>query len=359
MAFFSQQIEFCNPFPIVFLCGVSINRGKPQADKRHVLKEYLKTQGCCPIILEDYLRLGVGKGTKPGYADIDIKNLNDAELAVALVADLVIILHESHSTAAEWSLFASNEHIRDRVCVLYPDSRIVEDNHFTGYLKHALEDLTRDVEVFSPVVKRQYKFDRQYNIFTFYPNNEIDLDTKNKLKGFICDNNSIQCYNLVKSRYRAGTKSGYASYWLDKDGHRILFACEAQYLKCEFISLFSVDEFRSSLKVTNDFNEFRDRCTRYLVETLKNTIQRIETIDIADYKLEFIIQGINPRLSLKHIVSVMLYVFHTLEWIKLDGKSHVALTKQKNERAGFSYYFGRYKCLVTQEIQDSSWRTNK
>lgn len=66
-----------------------------------------------------------------------LKNLNDIETLSAAFANGIIIIHDSISTGAELAAFASNEMLKDKMCVLEPDSTGIEERKISAFLELA------------------------------------------------------------------------------------------------------------------------------------------------------------------------------------------------------------------------------
>lgn len=112
---------------IVFLCGTKYRKGE-RTDKRNVLKRYINDTypTMNVVILEENFVFGNRSGYL-SYDDIFMKNLNDIEEMTAAFADGIIVIHDSISTGAELAVFASNEYLENKLCVLEPDSTGIEE----------------------------------------------------------------------------------------------------------------------------------------------------------------------------------------------------------------------------------------
>lgn len=353
MRYYFNQIEhFKNPVPLFFLCGVKYNKRNPYDDKRVVLKKYLAMNKCYSIILEEnFIPVPYKKGKiRLTYSEIGLNNLHDVETLACMVVDGVFVIHESHSTAAEIALFASNECLTDKIFVLVPDEENAQTKHYSGFLSFAYESLLPKYIIFNPVVEKNIINEENIEIKTYFNQNKIGKHLGEKIDEFVSkadDNKEIQ---IVKSKFNKKSRK-LNSYYIEND--KIYFFINIQVLRYYIIALFNILEFRNNFKKCNGFKESVCLCESWFKQIMMNTAQRNEKNDIFQYRSIFKISNvINSRLDLRKAISIILYMFHATGWINIDLSSDckkVSICKKTDSSSGFKVVYEKYYNIILKE----------
>ena len=138
MKVFNDRVSFTDPFRVVFLCGSKFNRYN-DTDKRIIIENYILSHysNISVIILEENFIFKESNLTYLSYDEICMKNLLQIELLVSLYASKIILIHESHSTAAEIGAFSSKKELLPRIAIIAPDKYSVEEDKLGGFLERS------------------------------------------------------------------------------------------------------------------------------------------------------------------------------------------------------------------------------
>ncbi|EGT3613442.1 hypothetical protein E5N06_08815 [Clostridium perfringens] len=347
--YFNQIKEFRNPITLFFLCGVKYNNRQPELDKRVVLKKYLMEKNCHSIILEENF-VPRRNGGKLSYSDIYLNNLNDVETLACMIVDGVFIIHESHSTAAEIALFASNEVIRDRIFILVPDEENSQTRHYSGFLSLAYKNLLPNCIEFIPAIEKYMINNEKIEIRTYFNENKIRNNLERKINCAIENTKKINEIKLCKSDYGKEYLK-VSSYYIK--GKNIYFFINCKDLRYYIIALFSIKEFRNEVKKNNEFIEVVILCEKWFREIILNTAQRNEKFDISNKNIIMRLTDIKSNnIDLRKTISFIFYIFHALNWIEIyleDGKRKVRLCKKTTNNTGFKYIYDKYSNIILKE----------
>jgi hypothetical protein len=349
--YFRQISKYRNPVPLYFLCGVKYNNKKPDDDKRVVLKKYLDSKGCCSMILEQHFVLNKNN-QRLGYEFIELKNLNDVETLACMAVDGIFIIHESHSTAAEIALFASNESVAKKTYILVPDEDNAETNHFSGFLWLGYKDLIPSYITFHPVTEKYIVNESKIEIKTFFKDNQIGENLGKEINKFINNSYDWRTLDISKSDYHTSYNKS-VSYYIDSNKKIHIFV-DVELLKYYMIAIFSISQFRDEIRNTSNYFQGLEVCETWFKTILLNTIQRDETINILDLKCKFnIANSINGRLDFRKAISFILFIFHAVGWIEIDPADNkgIAISKKTKTSKGFKFIYEKYADIICEEHQ--------
>lgn len=349
--YFKQIDKYINPVPLFFLCGVKYNEKKPDDDKRVVLKKYLEDKGCFSIILEENFVPSPQKyKTKLSYKDIGLNNLNDVEALACMAVDGIFIIHESHSTAAEIALFASNEIVTKKTFVLVPDEENAQMQHFSGFLYFGYKELLPKVILFNPVTEKFIINEDKIEIKTYFCDNKIGENLGNKISKCIEQASEVRQLKIIKFDFnKDGNKIN--SYYIDSK-KKIRVFLNVELLRYYIIAIFSINEFRQELSETKNFLDGVILCEKWFKEILLNTLQRNESENILQYSAIFKISNIvNTRLDLRKAISFILYMFHAVGWIKIDlnDSEGITICRKTSFSTGFKAIYEVYENVIFKE----------
>ncbi|MCW6091722.1 hypothetical protein FC826_03000 [Clostridium botulinum] len=349
--YFKQIDKYENPIPLFFLCGVKYNEKNPDDDKRVVLKKYLESKGCFAIILEENFAPYASKNNKKlSYKDIGLNNLNDVEALACMAVDGVFIIHESHSTAAEIALFASNEVVTKKTFVLVPDQENSQMQHFSGFLSFGYKNLLPKCLIFNPVTEKYFINEDKIEIKTYFNDNKIGHNLGIGIDNFMKQAHEIKQLQIIKSEFnKDGSKVN--SYYIDSK-NKIRVSLNVELLRYYIIAVFSIREFRQKLYETTSFLEGVILCEKWFKEILLNTLQRNEHENILNYDCIFRISNIvNSRLDLRKAISFILYIFNAVGWIKINSASREGITicRKTSSLIGFKAIYEKYSCIIFNE----------
>lgn len=345
--YFKNISNFQNQDSIFFLCGVVFNANKPDEDKRVVLKKFLDKKGFSSIILEENFVIGQNSN-KLGYKFIKIKNLNDVETLAGMIVDGIFIIHESHSTASEIALFASNDNIAKKVFVLVPDEENAQENHFSGFLSLGYKDLIRKPFKFYPVTEKHVINENNIKTYTYFHNNQIEEYLGKEIEKCILSTKKPFNLNLMRVSYHTNTINNISYYIFHNLIH---ISIDIQLLKYYMMAIFNISEFRIELRNTNTFIEGLEVCEKWFKKVLLNTIQSYEKIMIKDLECKFVLSNlINKRIDLGKAISFILYSFHALDWIKIEPSDDrgITISIRSETSKGFKAIYTKYADIMCE-----------
>lgn len=192
---FVKKSKFEEPIRILFLCGSMYS--KTDSDKRNVLKDYLEENSTNKVILleKDFV-FSASNNDFLSYYNFGLKNLYNIEMLASLVANKIIILHESYSTAGEIGVFASNNLLRKKIITLIPNRYAIEEEKFSSFLKLAFWNykekiIDNNVIQYYPVVENIYVSDTHNKYYTYFYENKIPKTVGDLLTKQIGDNEIV------------------------------------------------------------------------------------------------------------------------------------------------------------------------
>lgn len=303
----------------IFLCGVKY-KNNPN-DKRYKLKEKLVSMDNKnkPIILEENFTFYSKSNKFLCYDDIFMKNLKDIENLTAIFSDKVIIIHESISTAAEFGMFAINEEIAQKICLLIPDEYAVEENKITSFLELAFFRTSNNIEIikFYPEVDVWKISESKMDFRTKFFNNEIIGNLEKRLDIFLKrDMKESINISFKKVKYKNHIKNDPAviSYFLDRDTIDINISVET--IRAHIISFFNLEDFKRQMRIAKTLSQHITYIEQLYKKILINTIEELEgkhlgkiSVTCKECELEF-----------RQIIAYTLYLLQAMQMIELSKK---------------------------------------
>ena len=330
----------------IFLCGVKYSRN--DEDKRNILKAHLESldEKNKVIILEENFTFGKSSGNYLSYDDIFMKNLKDVETLTAIFSDKVIIIHESISTAAEFGMFATNELIKGKLCLLIPDEYSVEENKITAFLKLAFLNEDNNIKriVFYPSVE-QWKVSQFKSDFrTKFQNNNIGTHLSKQLSDYLTeDKDESISVNFKKSRFRKYQFDKKTISYFKEDG-KLKVGISTEIIKSHIISFFNITDFKAELRKWKKLSEHITYVERLFKNTLLCTISEKEGEDFKN----IIVECKDSGLEFRKIISYVIYLLQAMKMINLFVDDH------DRRKIGINKDFGKiykpYNSLLKEKI---------
>ncbi|QEK13479.1 hypothetical protein FQB35_15085 [Crassaminicella thermophila] len=351
-----KQVEIEKQFILFFLCGTHFNRNNKR-DKRTVLKRYLESIDSRnrAIILEENF-IFREKSTKKylAYDEIFLKNLFDVELLASLLADKIFIIHESISTAAELGLFASNEEITKKICLLVPDKYNVEEKKLSKFIELAFLKRKPSIHTiyYYPIVKENKISLTKSDYHTYFYNDKIGKNLSNNIKRFI-DNDSNKTVDLhIKESKFNGHIKDYLTYHVNKKNKKINIYLPIEVIKSQIISLFNIKEFTRKLRSIDNIKDVVNEVQKLYEDILSNTIGELKGLIIDEYKLYYnVINESQPKLRLRQTIGYILYILQAMDMIELPSVGEKLTIK-----TSFKLLYQEYeKCIEKSKLKEFSF----
>lgn len=313
---------------IIFLCGTKYKK-KSVEDKRNILKKYIESKYNLKnvLILEEHFVFGKKKGYL-SYDDIFLRNLSDIETLSAAFANGVIIIHDSISTGAELALFASNELLKSKLCVLEPDSTGIEEKKISSFLELAFFGEKSEIEriIYYPEV---YSFKISNNHIekrSKFMNNKITPILGRKICNFIeqCEADIPVCFEEMIYK-KVNTDSGIISYTNSENNIQVYVS--GQVLLYQIIGLLSIDFIRTNLRKRRKLYQHIDYLHNQYKEILCNTVQKKVKFEIDE--ISIFIKELN--VNVRDVIAYSLYMVQALDLIeiKTENNLHKIIFKKK------------------------------
>ena len=327
-----NEIKIGKGKEIFFLCGTKYKQ-KSQYDKRNILKKYIKDKYFKKnvIILEEHFVFGKRKGYL-SYDDIFLKNLNDIETLSAAFANGIIIIHDSISTGAELAVFASNEMLKNKICVLEPDSTGVEERKISAFLELAFfgEDSTISRIVYYPEVYSYEISEKHIEKRTNFVNNSITPILGEKICNFIDGCKLDLDIRFERTRFgKVNHKVGTISY-SEKENELEVYV-SGQVVLYQVIGLLSINNIRKEIRIEKKFYEHVDFICNQYKEILQNTIQKkikTEVNHISVFVTEI-------DVDFRDVIAYSLYMLQALDLISIDKEKIQYKIVLKNNMSDF------------------------
>ncbi|MEA4822166.1 MAG: hypothetical protein VB122_08100 [Erysipelotrichales bacterium] len=333
-------------FNIIFLCGVKHNTSVN--DKRNVLKDYLINLDArnCALILEEHFIFGKSNKKKLSYDDIYMHNLNSVEMLTALFSDLVFIIHESNSTAAEFGMFATNELLRGKLCLLIPDEISVEENKISAFLKYAFFRKSNDIEriVFYPSTEVWRLSNNKSDFRTQFADNKIGYNLSENINNFINKQIVINpCIKIKQAPFnRYLNDIDTISYIYNKEKQYVNIRISPEMLKWQIISLFNIDSFKSEIRKNKKINEHVTFVKEFYENIMINTLEHKDGITID--KINVFIKGTN--ISTRNVIAYLLYLLQAMGkiyFIQEEDDPYIRKIRIEND---FKELYEKYSVFV-------------
>ncbi|PGE10201.1 hypothetical protein COM54_15525 [Bacillus toyonensis] len=322
---FKQKMTVTDPLRVFFLCGTKFIQKDPN-DKRKVLKKHIESkykENYKAIILEENFIFGKTNKNYLSYDKIFMKNLKDIELLTGLYSDKIFIIHESISTAAELGMFASDEKLLKKTCLITPDSFSMEEDKLSSFIRLAffhnksLEENIRNI-TFYPKVKENIVSNSKTDYYTYFPKNKIPKNLALKIDTFIKENDTKNLEIVFKkNRYnKKFTGANIISYYFTNTNLNVVISSEA--IRILLISIFSLKHFKAKIRKCSTIIKTVDTLETEFKLLITNSISEIEAIDFSSHKINISID-ISP-LNLRTVIGYFLYLLQALDMIKLPVK---------------------------------------
>lgn len=312
---------------IIFLCGTKY-RKKARYDKRNVLKTYIESKYALKkiLILEEHFVFGKRSGYL-SYDDIFMKNLNNIEILSAAFANAIIIIHDSISTGAELAAFASNESLKDKLCVLEPDSTGVEERKISAFLELAFfgeESKIRKI-VYYPEVYSYEISEKHIEKRTKFMNNSIGPILGKKICDFIeqCKRDLNICFEEMKYK-KVNNDLGVISY--TKTGNELQVYVSGQVVLYQVIGLLSINNIRAELRTMKRLHEHVDYLCKQYKTILHNTIQKNMKVVIEEIAIS--VKEIN--IKIRDVIAYSLYMMQAIDMISITTEKELKKIVLKN-----------------------------
>ncbi|WP_144475473.1 retron St85 family effector protein [Cytobacillus oceanisediminis] len=330
---FNKKTQITDPLRVFFLCGTKFSKDQPD-DKRNVLKSHLENKNFNykVIILEEHFIFGSTTKEYLSYDEIFMKNLKDIELLTGLFSDKIIILHESISTAAELGLFASNNSLLSKTCLLYPDTFSVEEDKVSSFIRLAFlnhrspEENVKKI-TFYPKVKENIISNVKTEYHTFFPRNIIPKNLSSNIDSFILEDYSETFQvSFKKQKFKPYKDENIISYSIQDTSVTL----SPKVFRILLTSLFSSKKFRHEIRSSSSIVETVNVIQKAFLNTIKNTIAHIEGIDLQKSKIEITIKDNNVKL--RETIGYFLYTLQAIGMLQLP-------VREKNEKVTISSNF--------------------
>lgn len=260
-----------NPICIHFLCGNKYSHNDV-CDKRNVLLDYINSIDYnYTLILEKVF-------TFRDYKKMNIKDLGEAELMASHYASSIIILHETNSTAAEISFFASHTDLYNKMLVINPHRSIIEVNNIGAFINHSFiipkKFVFKSYKGFGVKFNDELEHVRFYD--TFFINNEISDDLKYIIRGFI-----EQRHTSIDLLFRKKTNIIKTNYYIVRRKEKtIKIVIAYNFVFSMILAIISNKKLRSSFK---DFDDCIEKVCVLVKKILLNTISYYEKVDSSKF----------------------------------------------------------------------------
>lgn len=327
MLLFKKELNCINPLNIVFLCG---NKYSPEAgyDKRNILKKYLLDSNisCQPIILEENFIFAKNSKKYLAYEDIFLNNLSQVEKMASLYADKIFIIHETLSTAAEIGMFAGDESLRSKICILYPDDISIEEKKMSSFIKLAFfndndkrEDQPKKIKFYPDVEVYRHSLNRS-EYHTFFYENRIGDILGRQILSFVNKTNR-QIVKIQKARYhKPSSERNILSYVVDKENGKIKAYLYSDALKIQLLSLFTVDKYKSEFRKEKKIKDHVKYINELYENILLNSICDLEGIDTDCFRIKVDLLDV-CGCNLRQAIGSFLYMLQAIEFITLEQVS--------------------------------------
>lgn len=299
---------------IIFLCGTKYKK-ESVYDKRNVLKKYIEEHYPKKnvLILEEHFVFGKRDGYL-SYDDIFLKNLNDIETLSAAFANGIIIIHDSISTGAELAAFASNEMLKDKMCVLEPDSTGIEERKISAFLELAFFSTDSKIRriVYYPEVYSFEISEKHVEKRTNFVNNTITPILGDKICSFIDYCKLELDIRFEKMKFgKINNSVGVISY--SKNGNELQVHVSGQVILYQVMGLLSINDIRKQLRKKKRLYEHIDFVCGQYKNILHHTIQ--EKLKSETNTILVSVKEIN--VELRDVIAYSLYMLQALELISI------------------------------------------
>lgn len=327
--------EISHPIYIHFLCGNKYNP-KNDNDKREILKKYIDSiNNNYALILEKLFEI-------KDYKPLGFKDLEEVELMASHYARSIIILHETVSTAAEIALFGSKEELKNKILVVYAPSKKINTDSVGNFIKFAFFDEGKIINSEYNFYTKLHKYKKIAFYKTFFKDNEIKKDFKKILNDFWQKIPNVFNISLTKENrfyYKDNT------YSIDKKNNEINVKLNYEFILSMLISIFLNNDL---IKDKRNIETVVQKVCILYQDILKNTISKIEVIDLKDYKIH--IKTVDNK-DINLPIKFCIYILIKSGLINIKNDS-ISITND------FKKVCNEYKNLIVKKIEPKFFEVN-
>ncbi len=337
-------------FNIIFLCGVEYKENDKK-DKRKVLKDYLTKLDSKNnvIILEENFIFGKSNKKYLAYDEIFMTDLNSAETLTALFSDFVFIIHESNSTAAEIGIFATNEFLKGKICLLVPDRFSVEEEKISSFFSLAFFENRNDINIinFYPSTEVWRSSSNKSSFRTYFNDNKIGENLSENIKKVLNrDNNFSLSVKIIKSMYKKHFKDlNTISYYYNNTTKKFDVRISIDILKWQIISLFNIEDFKTEIRKEKTINAHVAFVEKYYKNILKNTLEEKENSPIDDFSV--LLKG--TTLSIRNVIAYLLYLLQAMKKIEIIQEHEDSSIRKIRIDNDFRNLYEQYSGFITSK----------
>lgn len=331
---------------IIFLCGVKFRNN--DNDKRIVLKKFLSKldNRNNVVILEENFIFGKSNKKFLAYDEIFMKDLNSVETLTALFSDLVLIIHESNSTAAELGMFATNDLLYGKLCLLVPDEYSIEENNISNFFKLAFFKGRNDIGkiIFYPSTEVWRSSTNKSNFRTYFSEDAIGENLSKNIKNFINTLNIPRpCIKIIKAPYNKHLNDiNTVSYIYNKYTKKIDIRLSTEIIKCHVISFFNLNEFRIEIRKNKELIHHITFIEQFYKTMLINTLEYKEGYNITSADIS--IKGTN--LKFRYVIAYFLYLLQAMKKIKFIQNDIDESLRRVQIETDFQKIYKQYKDFI-------------
>lgn len=333
MKVFNDRVLFTDPFRVVFLCGSKFNK-KSKRDKRIVLKDYIEKQypDASVIILEDNFFFRKTNADYLSYDEIYMKDLLKIELLISLYASKIIVIHESHSTAAEIGAFSSMKDLLPKIAIIVPDKYSAEEDKLGSFLNLSLfqqDDRKIDLYRYYPDLVKHCFSANKSDYYCYFHDDTIGDNLGHFFQRILNEavNKSFEI-KLQKSAFNKETKSiNVIDYYLTVDQQLNVFV-HPEVIKAQILSLMCLKDVQKELrhckKIIDHVGYIQKLYEQYLVQTIQEKEGDKRIVDIK-------VSIKSANCTLREAVGCLLFMLQAAQLIQMqtDDENRQAIKLRK------------------------------
>ena len=339
---------------IIFLCGVVYK--KKANDKRSVLKKFLKTisDKNYAIILEENFSFGNNQDYL-SYDDIFLKDLTDIENLTGIFADCVTIIHESQSTASELGMFATNDMLHGKICIMIPNVDSVEEDKISSFLRLAYfrKDSHIKCLTFYPEIVVQRTSMNKSDYHTYFVNNAIGMNLAKAILEVLRETsssitnvsiNKVQFHNLDLSHQNV------ISYFVDDTLHAHVYI-PARVVKIHIIAFFNSEDYKTEMRKAKELKDHVTYIENMYIDIIKNTLkERAEKF--TNIFIEHIrINNKGSIIEFRCVIAYTLYLLQAMGMINLISSGTDQRKRKVQINTSFEKIYTNYSgFLIKNEV---------
>lgn len=320
MKIFNNNFKGQFPLKIAFLCGSHYEKNDDK-DKRNVFQSFIEdnTKEWHSIILEKKFDFTTCNKEYLSYDHVFLKNLLQIEELASLYADVIIVIHDSISTASEIGAFATNPQLSKKIHVLIPDKFSIDEDKQSAYMKLAFwrneEAVLPEPIIYYPDIKTLYKSSKISMYYTLFHNNIIGENLKKSILERLDTVSDISYQKIRKRSFKVISKESNADYYIEND--KIHIEIGVAILKMQLLSLMFDTEIRKELRIEKKLYEHINFLKKQYCDIIKNTITEIDPDEeINRFDVQISIKDTNCKLE--QAIGYYVYMLQAIDLIKLE-----------------------------------------